>query len=495
MSIIKEQFFLNMEQNEENNSNCVTGIACVDINDNYMANSLTSNTFTRQQQLINKQANSNRKLFKNTSCSNIDHRKENIKRTTDDNDQFTVQLGQNLDVPINNVADEDDHDDNNNIMEVHDDRQGCRSLVCNFNGIIVAEMIYRCMVCANMADSMAEAHKHYQLKHIDNSCGMSMNTAKSLQRHKEIANISNNTSCSIINSNQPVNLTTNSNRAAKFDSNNINSMTTINSTNGNNSSDLEDYSFSSQEMPLLNFDTPNHFGYEDIDSSFFPSLITPSPASSQTKKARSEGMQDDVYYLPDYVHIIRLPLSSLLNYWSNFNLYIYSFTALVNNTNNSNKSTGNLIVGSGGGGSSSRGGYVTCEVCHITKFYASVQRRYGKFTCMGCAKFFGRFLMKPRRYYCPDLGIHTHLSRSHFLLLLSLLSSATIYRYSRKRVLPISFPFSNRIDSEHTLWPTCFARHCATYSSASFSTIACSSATFNLHANSKVAIIPMIMLC
>jgi hypothetical protein len=40
----------------------------------------------------------------------------------------------------------------------------------------------------------------------------------------------------------------------------------------------------------------------------------------------------------------------------------------------------------------------------MTKFYQSVQRRYGQFTCMGCAKFFGRFLLKPRKYSCPDLG-------------------------------------------------------------------------------------------
>ena len=55
-------------------------------------------------------------------------------------------------------------------------------------------------------------------------------------------------------------------------------------------------------------------------------------------------------------------------------------------------------------GSNGRGGYVTCAVCNIVKFYASVQRRYGQFTCMGCAKFFGRFLLKPKRFYCPYLG-------------------------------------------------------------------------------------------
>ncbi|RWS21435.1 nuclear receptor-like protein, partial [Leptotrombidium deliense] len=54
--------------------------------------------------------------------------------------------------------------------------------------------------------------------------------------------------------------------------------------------------------------------------------------------------------------------------------------------------------------SGARGGFVTCAVCNITKFYASVQRRYGQFTCMGCAKFFGRFLLKPKKYCCPTLG-------------------------------------------------------------------------------------------
>ena len=52
----------------------------------------------------------------------------------------------------------------------------------------------------------------------------------------------------------------------------------------------------------------------------------------------------------------------------------------------------------------SKGGFVTCSVCNMTKFYQSVQRRYGQFTCMGCAKFFARFLLKPKKYSCPQLG-------------------------------------------------------------------------------------------
>ncbi|XP_053213114.1 uncharacterized protein LOC128396542 [Panonychus citri] len=43
----------------------------------------------------------------------------------------------------------------------------CRSLVCDPNGIIVAEMVYRCMVCFYISDTMIEARQHYTLKHMD----------------------------------------------------------------------------------------------------------------------------------------------------------------------------------------------------------------------------------------------------------------------------------------------------------------------------------------
>lgn len=46
-----------------------------------------------------------------------------------------------------------------------DDR--CRSLVCDPSGIIVAEMVYRCMICYYITDTMIEAKAHYSLKHMD----------------------------------------------------------------------------------------------------------------------------------------------------------------------------------------------------------------------------------------------------------------------------------------------------------------------------------------
>lgn len=49
-----------------------------------------------------------------------------------------------------------------------DEREGCRSLICDANGIIIAEMVYRCMICSSVADSIADAKIHYHNNHIDN---------------------------------------------------------------------------------------------------------------------------------------------------------------------------------------------------------------------------------------------------------------------------------------------------------------------------------------
>lgn len=52
-------------------------------------------------------------------------------------------------------------------MSIKDDQDRCRSLVCDPNGIIVAEMVYRCMICFYVSDSMTEARQHYVQKHIE----------------------------------------------------------------------------------------------------------------------------------------------------------------------------------------------------------------------------------------------------------------------------------------------------------------------------------------
>uniref|UniRef100_T1KNF2 Nuclear receptor domain-containing protein n=1 Tax=Tetranychus urticae TaxID=32264 RepID=T1KNF2_TETUR len=52
-----------------------------------------------------------------------------------------------------------------NFKTEEDDR--CRSLVCDPSGIIVAEMVYRCMICFYITDTMVEAKQHYTSKHMD----------------------------------------------------------------------------------------------------------------------------------------------------------------------------------------------------------------------------------------------------------------------------------------------------------------------------------------
>lgn len=44
---------------------------------------------------------------------------------------------------------------------------GCRSLVCDSNGIIVAENVFRCMLCSSIFDSIAESKRHYYQFHVD----------------------------------------------------------------------------------------------------------------------------------------------------------------------------------------------------------------------------------------------------------------------------------------------------------------------------------------
>jgi hypothetical protein len=50
---------------------------------------------------------------------------------------------------------------------LRDEREGCRSLVCDANGIIIAEMVYRCMICSTVSESISDAKLHYHNNHID----------------------------------------------------------------------------------------------------------------------------------------------------------------------------------------------------------------------------------------------------------------------------------------------------------------------------------------
>lgn len=52
-----------------------------------------------------------------------------------------------------------------------------------------------------------------------------------------------------------------------------------------------------------------------------------------------------------------------------------------------------------------KAGHVKCAVCGVIRFYSCVYRRYGHFTCQVCYRFFRTFFTKPKRFYCPNLGL------------------------------------------------------------------------------------------
>lgn len=59
----------------------------------------------------------------------------------------------------------EDEQDNHSFSSM-DERKGCRSLLCDANGIIIAEMVYRCMVCYSIHDFIGDVSKHYHAAHM-----------------------------------------------------------------------------------------------------------------------------------------------------------------------------------------------------------------------------------------------------------------------------------------------------------------------------------------
>lgn len=45
------------------------------------------------------------------------------------------------------------------------DQDECRSLLCDPNGVIIAEQVYRCRICSNVLDSVSESRAHYAKHH------------------------------------------------------------------------------------------------------------------------------------------------------------------------------------------------------------------------------------------------------------------------------------------------------------------------------------------
>ncbi|RWS25184.1 nuclear receptor-like protein [Leptotrombidium deliense] len=163
-----------------------------------------------------------------------------------------------------------------------DDQKKCRSLICDENGIIIGEMVYRCLICYYISDSVATARDHYRDKHVD-------------------------IDDTIVNGEQ--------------DSSEFSSITMNESRSGS---------------PLL-IDESNDL--EKILS------LTDKPYDSE------------------------------------------SGTSVTITPTTRDKS-----------------GYMNCTICGMTRFYSSVQKRYGQNACAACYRYFREFLLKPKVYSCKTLS-------------------------------------------------------------------------------------------
>ena len=115
-----------------------------------------------------------------------------------------------------------------------DDRYGCRSLICDSNGIIIAETAYRCMICSQTNDSIAETKEHYYKNHSNEFLLSSSNLSNSLNP----ANISAHNGSLIANSILNSSLNNSLNGLQQF---------SANSFQGNNSNSLLSNSAASNE--------------------------------------------------------------------------------------------------------------------------------------------------------------------------------------------------------------------------------------------------------
>lgn len=238
---------------------------------------------------------------------------------------------------------DDDDDDYDNEPVGKDDRRGCRSLICDANSIIIAEMVYRCLICAHVTESIGDAQRHYHKKHMRK------------ERCKKA----------------PKKPPSNAGNGHAFENYSEQEMDEELENDGADYSgeDLNSQSGTASQSTVT-FDVPSSLRQ-------LQQTLAPDSKGSTAEAGSSSGTKKpgNFVYSP-----------SPADYVPGRNANKALNPAAQSNVN------------------AARGGYVTCAVCNITKYYASVQRRYGQFTCMGCAKFFGRFLIKPRRYFCPNLG-------------------------------------------------------------------------------------------
>jgi hypothetical protein len=65
-----------------------------------------------------------------------------------------------------------------------DDSSGCRNLLCDSSGVIIAETVYRCLICRSIHDSITDAQVHYLSSH-----AVELGTVSTTESHDLLSNL------------------------------------------------------------------------------------------------------------------------------------------------------------------------------------------------------------------------------------------------------------------------------------------------------------------
>ena len=353
---------------------------------------------------------------------------------------------------------------------VKDEREGCRSLICDANGIIIAEMVYRCMICSAVADSIADAKIHYHNNHIDNdvenggSCSdplmfpdeeLSMDLSSEEEDHLPHSFA---TTPAIGTSSGRSGAGQHHHHHQHHNHNSSDSMT--NMVGYRNDEDFKPSGTSGgrkkiSRKPVASDPIPSK--NNSVPSLMLSTSATPflshlfrvdngtNACNEQTdkrqhKERRAVNAIKHSYPVVDCLELeppvatacCQLPrrrrslshsrscsplraaccstlpsaCSELLGACGCVCVFLLNLLIDLRDPFLCPPSQTDVKIQTSGtnGTCTIKSGYITCPVCSCTKFYTTLQRRYGQFSCVGCYRFFKEFFVKPKRYGCPNLG-------------------------------------------------------------------------------------------
>ncbi|XP_015792414.1 integrator complex subunit 4 homolog [Tetranychus urticae] len=145
---------------------------------------------------------------------------------------------------------------NDGTIRLMDERSGCRSLLCDSSGIIIAEMVYRCMACFSIHEYIGDVSKHYHAVHLSEKKEEPDDSAN-LTNEEDQDQLNNNTVSLNANVNHSFNKTVD-NTATKIINNRDNNNNNNNSSNYLSDNSNNDESWEIDEKLHDNFKPNSH---------------------------------------------------------------------------------------------------------------------------------------------------------------------------------------------------------------------------------------------